>query len=228
MTGQYRLAPLLVCRNATGVRLAMWSARDALQVADLLPQPERCMHFRGRGVRLSTLEVSNAIYSGRYAYVHRTDIKGYYENIRKHQVMSLVERFISNPVFRELIWQYLYYSVEDAGEFHTPENGIMRGCALSPLIGGALLRHIDGYFGSFNQDTLFYTRYMDDFLLLTGTRWQLKRSISRLAEFFDIGGFIRHPDKTQTGRTEKGFDWLGIWYGPEGPHHSTQSFTEPS
>ncbi|MGT3828534.1 reverse transcriptase domain-containing protein [Enterobacter kobei] len=223
VNGQYRLAPLLVCRSHSQ-RLAMWSSRDALvlkwvalQVADHLPQPERCMHLRGRGVRKSIMEVSRAINSGQYAFIHRTDIKGYYEHIRKYQVMSLVDRFVSNAVLRNLIEQYVYYSVEDAGIFHTPENGIMRGCALSPLIGGALLRHIDGYFGSFEPETLFYTRYMDDFLLLTSTRWQLKRCISRLAEFFDMGGFTRHPEKTQTGRLEKGFDWLGIWYGPQGP-----------
>ncbi|WP_413504214.1 reverse transcriptase domain-containing protein [Serratia grimesii] len=113
--------------------------------------------------------------------------------------------------------QYVYYSVEQGGVFHTPENGIMRGCALSPIIAGALLRHIDGYFRSLDPDSLFYMRYMDDFLLLTKTRWQLRRSISRLAEFFELGGFERHPEKTQTGRIEKGFDWLGIWYGSEGP-----------
>ncbi|RHH96561.1 transposase [Enterobacter cloacae] len=223
MNGQYRLSPLLVVRSKKE-SLAMWSARDALvlkwvalQVADCLPQPERCMHLKGRGARKSIREVSEALHSGKYAFIHRTDIRGYYEHIRKKQVMSLVNRFVSNEVHRNLIKQYVYYSVEDAGEFHTPENGIMRGCALSPLIGGALLRHIDGYFGSFEQETLFYTRYMDDFLLLTSTRWQLRRCISRLAEFFEMGGFTRHPEKTQTGRIEKGFDWLGIWYGPEGP-----------
>lgn len=57
---------------------------------------------------------------------------------------------------------------------------------------------------------------MDDFLLLTRTRWPLRRGIARLVELFDLSGFDRHPDKTQTGWMEKGFDWLGIWFGPEG------------
>jgi hypothetical protein len=231
VSGQHRLKPLLVCRSSTD-RLAMWSATDALvlkwvalQVADLLPQPERCMHLRGRGVRASIREVSQALDSGVYAFTHRTDIKGYYENIKKSQVMSLVTRFVSDRVLINLIEQYVYYSVEDAGEFHTPENGIMRGCALSPLIGGALLWHVDDYFGSLDPANLFYTRYMDDFLLLTRTRWQLKRCISQLAAFFELSGFERHPDKTQTGRVEKGFDWLGIEYGPDGPALARRSLT---
>lgn len=57
---------------------------------------------------------------------------------------------------------------------------------------------------------------MDDFLVFTRTRWQLRRAVARLAERFDISGFERHPDKTQTGKLEKGFDWLGIWFGNTG------------
>ncbi|WP_341533681.1 reverse transcriptase domain-containing protein, partial [Serratia marcescens] len=83
------------------------------------------------------------------------------------------------------------------------------GQAESACDGGSLLRHIDSHYGSLNPDEVFYARYMDDFLLLTRTRWQLRRGIARLADFFDLSGFERHPDKTQTGRLEKGFDWLG-------------------
>lgn len=54
-------------------------------------------------------------------------------------------------------------------------------CALSPLIGGSLLYHIDQSFREMNPDNVFYVRYMDDFLLLTRTRWQLRRGIAQLA-----------------------------------------------
>jgi len=73
--------------------------------------------------------------------------------------------------------QYVHYSVESGGEICTPVNGIPRGCALSPLVGASLLRHIDGYYRSLNPDEVFYVRYMDDFLLLTRTRWQLRRGV---------------------------------------------------
>ncbi len=107
--------------------------------------------------------------------------------------------------------------MESGGEIHTPVNGIPRGCALSPLTGAALLHHIDGYYRSLDPDEVFYVRYMDDFLLFTRTRWQLRRGIARLAAFFDHSGFERHPDKTQTGRIRHGFDWLGIWFAENGP-----------
>jgi len=30
------------------------------------------------------------------------------------------------------------------------------------------------------------------------------------------GGFTFHPHKTQLGRLDKGFDWLGLWFGSNG------------
>lgn len=214
---------MMVYGRGTEAR-AQWSARDALvlkwvalHVQPLLPQPEGCMHLRGAGVRFSLRQVSAALSSQQYRYVHRTNIRGYYAHIRKPQVLSQVARFITDPVKVGLIRQYVHYSVEWGGEFHTPQNGIPRGCALSPLIGGSLLWHIDGYYNTFADEDLFYARYMDDFLIFTRTWWSLRRAVGRLADFFDLGGFERHPDKTQTGKLEKGFDWLGIWYGDEGP-----------
>lgn len=58
---------------------------------------------------------------------------------------------------------------------------------------------------------------MDDFIFFTKKRWHLRKAIKRLHEFFDLGGFETHPDKTQLGKIEHGFDWLGLWYAPEGP-----------
>lgn len=220
-SGRYRLTAMQV-HHHFGHSWVQWCASDALvlkwvamQVEHLLPTHERCAHVKGQGGgRQSIRQVWQALTSDEYAFVYRTDIRGYYRHIRKGQVLSQVERYVSDPVLVGLITQYLYYSVEDAGEFHTPEFGICRGCALSPLIGASLLHHVDSYFAA--QEGTFYARYMDDFVVLTRSRWQLRRSVKRLYEFFDLGGFETHPDKTQLGRIERGFDWLGVWFTPTG------------
>jgi RNA-directed DNA polymerase len=165
-----------------------------------LPRPDACHHLKGKGVRHSLRAVSEALDSVRYTFVHRTDIRGYYEAIRTSPLISLINRYVPDSVCRDLITQYARYSVEFGGEIHSPENGIPRGCALSPRIGAALLHPIDSDYRSLDPDEVFYVRYMDDFLLLTRTRWQLRRSSARLAEYLDAGSFERHPDKTQTGR----------------------------
>lgn len=174
------------------------------------------LHARqGPGARQSVTQVAEALTTGGHGFVYRTDIRGYYRHIRKAQVMHIVEHYVADQILRDLIQQYVYYSVEEGGEFYSPEHGICRGCALSPLIGAALLYHVDNCFTA--RPGIFYTRYMDDFLFFTRTRHQLRACIKALYTFFDDGGFERHPDKTQTGRTGAGFDWLGIWFGSEGP-----------
>ncbi|MFV9066064.1 reverse transcriptase domain-containing protein [Serratia fonticola] len=221
LAGRYRLTPMQVHRRH-GRSWVQWTAQDALvlkwvamQVASQLPFHPRCAHVKGHGGgRQSVREVGHALNLGEYAFVYRTDIRGYYRHIRKAQVLSQVQHCIGDSVLVGLISQYVYYSVEDAGEFHTPEHGICRGCALSPLIGASLLHHVDAYFAA--QEGTFYARYMDDFVLLTRSRWQLRRSVKRLHEFYNLDGFETHPDKTQLGRIEHGFDWLGVWFTPAG------------
>ena len=63
---------------------AQWSAQDALVLKwvvllaePLLPKPARCAHLKGHGGgRASLSEVRQALRSGEYAFVYRTDIKG--------------------------------------------------------------------------------------------------------------------------------------------------------
>lgn len=220
-SGNYRLQPMQLYRQRDR-SWVQWSAQDALvlkwvtlQEKNQLPTHQRCVHLKGRGGgRQSVGQVWRVLTGGDYAFVYRTDIRGYYRHIRKAQALNLVQQHLDDPVLTDLIEQYLYYSVEDGGEIFTPQQGICRGCALSPLIGASYLHHVDSYFAA--QEGTFYARYMDDFVLLTRTRWQLRRCVKRLHAFFNLSGFETHPDKTQLGRVEHGFDWLGVWFTPTG------------
>jgi hypothetical protein len=222
LAGEYRLSPMQVYRRRNK-HWVQWSAHDALvlksvamQVEEQLPRNAHCHHLKGHGgVNGSTQCVASAWRSGEWRYVYRTDIRGYYRHILKHQVAGQLHWHIQDAVCRSLCLQWLHYSVEDGGEIRTPEKGICRGSALSPLIGGSLLRHVDHYFAT--REELFYARYMDDFIFFTKTSWHLRKAITSLHEFFDLGGFKAHPDKTQLGKIEKGFDRLGVWYSPLGP-----------
>ncbi|MEX3174717.1 reverse transcriptase domain-containing protein [Serratia quinivorans] len=222
LAGEYRLSPMVVFHRRSR-HWVQWSAHDALvlkwvamRVDGKLPRHAQCHHLKGHGgVSGSTQCVSSAWRSGEWRFVYRTDIRGYYRHILKHQVAGQLHWHIADAVCRDLCLQWLHYSIEDGGEIVTPEKGICRGSALSPLIGGSLLRHVDSYFAT--REEIFYARYMDDFIFFTQTRWHLRKAVKRLHEFFDVGGFETHPDKTQLGRIEHGFDWLGLWYAPEGP-----------
>ncbi|EHJ4405216.1 reverse transcriptase domain-containing protein [Salmonella enterica] len=104
--------------------------------------------------------------------------------------------------------------MEDGGEFHTPLRGIPRGSALSSLLAAFHLTETDNVFSRNRHVT--YARYMDDFLILSPTRWHLRRAVRMLNRHFAQAGFEQHPDKTFIGRVEKGFDWMGFWFTEKG------------
>jgi len=68
----------------------------------------------------------------------------------------------------------------------------------------------------FEQDGLFYVRYMDDMLILTKTRWKCRRAVKRLNTIFNRLKLEKHPDKTFIGQVAKGFDFLGYHFSPQG------------
>jgi len=227
--GKYRLKPLRVVKRAGDDPIALWDADDALvlkwvalQLQDVMPVHPTCHHVKGAGVHHSRRAVKEALDSGEYAFVYRTDIRGYYQHMQKSQLNALADKWVKDPILRDLITQYIGYSVEEGGEFHTPANGISRGCALSPLLGASLLFHVDALFAG--QTELFYVRYMDDFLVLSKKRWPLRRAIRLLNEQMHAGGFALHPDKTQIGRLDKGFEWLGLWIDKTGVRRSARSW----
>jgi hypothetical protein len=61
-----------------------------------------------------------------------------------------------------------------------------------------------------------YLRFMDDLLILTQTRWQLKRAVAEMNQWFERAGLEQHPNKTFIGRIEKVFDWLGYAFNERG------------
>jgi RNA-directed DNA polymerase len=217
--GRYRLSAMWVVGKK---KQAMWTARDALvlkwvalKLAGRLPLHPRCEHVKGHGGGAASLRrLSEVVRSGDYPWVCRTDIKGYYGTIQKPFLLEQLRQQRLAPEVLHLLEQYLHYSVESGGEFHTPERGIPRGCALSPLMGALHLWAVDNHFA--RQPGIYYARYMDDFVILTKTRWQLRRQVASLNRFFNVYGFRQHPDKTFIGRTAKGFDWMGAQLGASG------------
>ncbi|MFZ4170076.1 reverse transcriptase domain-containing protein [Enterobacter ludwigii] len=242
LNGTYRLTPMLLTKKRPHHdRQVMWGAQDALVLkwTALLITPDldlhpRCEHVKGHGGGpQSVRRMHDALTTQKYTRVCRTDVKGYYRHINKDRLMNQIKQHITNPVLQGLIHQYLHYTVEDGGEFHTPESGIARGCALSPLMGALHLHAMDTWFAGQmeqakknNKPGIYYARYMDDIVILAHTRWQLRRQVRALNQFFNEGGFCQHPDKTFIGRTERGFDWMGAQMsdtGVEGIAHRART-----
>jgi RNA-directed DNA polymerase len=93
------------------------------------------------------------------------------------------------------------------------KQGISRGSTLFPLLGAFYLLDLDQRFQKVNVK---YFRYMDDVLILAPTRWKLREAVRVLNQTFSELKLEKHPDKTLIGRIEKGFDFLGYHFSPEG------------
>lgn len=220
--GRYYLSPLHVVNKSSEGSVAIWSSRDALvikmltaRLTKLLPVHQLCEHIKTHGGgKQSALRVHRYLQREKPSFVYRTDIKGYYANIDKQRLYAQICQYVTEKHLTLLLWQFLHYSVEEGGNFHTPRKGISRGSALSPLLAAFHLYELDKHFG--NQTRVRYARYMDDFLLLAQTRRYLRRAISELKRFLFTYGFTLHPDKTQLGRTTCGFDWMSLWFNSRG------------
>ncbi len=57
---------------------------------------------------------------------------------------------------------------------------------------------------------------MDDILVPSSTRWKLRWAVKVVNEVLGSLRMEKHPDKTFIGRIERGFDFLGYHFGPEG------------
>lgn len=218
--GTWRLSPMTLIPSAgDGEGRVLWSAEDAVVITllteylrPLLPVHARCEHLAGHGGgKHSVLRAIQRITDG-YTHIIRTDIKGYYASIHKDTLYSQLCSHVTDPRLRDLLHQFLHYSTEYGGEFHTPINGMCRSSALSPLLAAFHLTQMNTVLSG--NPRWHYVRYMDDILIFTRSAWQLRRAVRALLLWLNRFGFERHPDKTFTGKICQGFDWMGFWLTP--------------
>ncbi len=172
----------------------------------------RCFHLAGTGgMKAAVREVSQHL--GENKFVFRTDVKKYYASIDHGILLALVRQFVDDSALLRLIRLYLKRFVSDGGEYVDVMQGISLGCPLSPLMGALYLKPLDDRMAELG---CFYIRFMDDWVVLTPTRWKLRRAIKAVNEVMGSLKVEQHPDKTVIGRIAKGFDFLGYWFSPEG------------
>lgn len=142
----------------------------------------------------------------------RTDVKSFYESIDHHLLIERLAVYIKDRFILNLLWQSMSRCVDCGGVFRDIRRGIPRGSPLSPLLGAFFLAELDN---CFDHTDVYYVRYMDDVLIMTRTRWSLRRNVARLNRIFNLLKIEKHPDKTFIGRIDKGFDFLGYRFGVE-------------
>ncbi len=219
LAGDYRFGLLGRITLADGSDIDLWSARDALVLkalamvlADVLPVSPRCTHIKGNGgAKAAARQVMAGLGGNRF--VIRTDVKSFYASIDHVLLMDRLAVYIGDRRILSLLGQYMKRTSERGGWFFDHDRGISLGCPLSPLMAAFFLHELDQ---RMERTGLFYVRFMDDILVLAPTRWKLRRAVQAVNEVLAALRLEKHPDKTFIGRIEKGFDFLGYRFDPDG------------
>jgi len=220
LAGTYRLSPVQRFRGEE-TTIELWSALDALVLKAtaivlnrrLKPHlSERCYHIAGNGGAKAAVRAVHQHLADN-TFVFRTDVKSYYASIDHYILFAQLQQHIADRRVLNLLWDYIHRTVIEDGIYQQCHRGIALGCSLSPLMGALYLKPLDDRMA---QTGLFYARFMDDWVILSPTRWKLRRAIKAVNQTLATLKVEQHPDKTIIGRIRRGFDFLGYSFSPSG------------
>jgi hypothetical protein len=135
------------------------------------------------------------------------DARRIFSDIQRNAPKSL-DRFV-----QRLLWQYMDRIEIVNGENRQIKKGIAKGGILSPLLGAIYLEEFDK---AMERSNVHYVRYMDDWVILTKTRSELRKLVKLTHKIMNDLKLALHPDKTFIGRVRKGFDFLGYHFTQKG------------
>ncbi|MBT5503672.1 hypothetical protein HOK15_05675 [Candidatus Falkowbacteria bacterium] len=215
LSGTYTFDAIRQHRLPDGSIRYIWAARDALVLRSitqvltdfLLPKLGATHHLKGNGGIAGALKFVNKNLNAN-KFVFKTDIKSYYQSIPHNQLMLELEELIPDKKLLALVEQTIRRT-ETYGEIYWDiKKGIPQGSSLSPLLGAVALLCWDR---AMKKAGLVYARYMDDLIVLTKTKSQLRRAIKITYKTLMKWKYKLHTnEKTFIGKISKGFDYCGL------------------
>lgn len=129
----------------------------------------------------------------RYNYFARSDISKFFDNINPIHFSNIVKNEFNDDEIVSLICDAMKVNLtnekilgEDRKLFPSNEHGIPQGSPLSPLIGNVILHEFDHHM---NVDGLICIRYIDDFLILGGSRSEVQKGFNKASKWLSDHGF---------------------------------------
>jgi len=145
--------------------------------------------------------VKNLSYDGKPLYALQVDIKSYFASVNHDILKKMLRRVIKDP---DVLW--LMDHIIDNGN----ENGrgIPVGNLTSQLLANVYLDALDKYI----KETLkvkYYIRYMDDFIILSHDKKELKRLFALIRRFLENELDLTINPKSAIFNTKNGVDFCG-------------------
>lgn len=202
--------PRVLCVPSKRDQLVLRKMHDYLRdvYVDIVIQPNG-----GRIVKAAINFISTLPTDDRWVY--RGDIIGFYDEIPRDQLMSVLAERISNPVFLSLVQRALVTPAVPKGtrrdqyyQFKTSA-GVPQGLSISNVLANIYLSHVDKELKKINE--IFYARFVDDLIILGGKN-QTHGAKDTLHQMMEARGLRLHQDdqdKVNFNPIDHGFGYLG-------------------
>ena len=230
MCGVYRFDSLCEIRTDSEI-IELWNSRDSLVLKAMtivlgdIIQPQisaRCFHVKGSGgIKGALQEVNDKLEDS--SFVMKSDVKSYYASIDHEILLGMLEMYVQDEMALGLVWQYLRRTVTYGENYRDVKVGISLRCSLSPLMGALYLSPMDEVMV---KSGYHYTRFMDDWIVITKTRWHLRKAVRMINQVLVKLKLEQHPDKTYIGKANKGLDFLGFTFTPNQISVSCKTITK--
>lgn len=191
---------------------SIWCAGDALVLraiaqvlGPILDIHPACLHVKGNGGVSAGLVWADTQRKA-HSYFYRSDVKGYYRHIRHGVLLRQLQQRIRNRRLMAILRRYLARNEYCRGVYSAKHQGLNKGDPLAPLMAALYLKPLDRALSKLGE----YRRFMDDWLIFTQDRLQLRRAIKTTQRILKKLGMTTHPNKTFSGSTQRRFHFLGL------------------
>jgi len=155
----------------------------------------------GRSQHMALDALYVAIKRKRVNWILDLDLKSFFDNIPKEELIRLIEKRIADPRILRLIQKWLQAGVMEDGVWSEPEAGTPQGAVISPLLSNVYLHYVlDQWADQWRQRArgdITLVRYADDAILGFEHQDEAERYLRELKEHLREYGLELNEDKTR-------------------------------
>ena len=226
---RYKVLPVKLTSIYKGEKervIALYSMRDKVVQQSLAQELNRifehfftsqtCAYRPNRSALRVIDEISEKICSNQFGSFLKIDISKYFDTLSWDILKVQLEKYIDDSDVIKLIRENSCAENLDplTGELVAKTEGIYQGSGISPILSNIYLMEFDRWMCS--VDGVYFVRYSDDMIILTENTDKSTELLQKVIEKLGIVGLRINNEKTELGKIEEGFDFLGYHFDRSG------------